>query len=268
MIYQNVIVPAFFTTATFPVNFAHMLKSVPPVSHAVLDLGFAPGTGPPQSLQQFWLGAVAQCHQAKIKVLGYIATANANGTVTQQQICTTGTGVVDQWYAYIPDLDGIFFDEGPVANSTAIAQFYQGIYQCVKAKHPTAVVLLNAAGFNDPNGGWLTSACDIAMFIEDTFASYSAGFSPASWWGKFPPKRVMHTIHNRQQAQLYRALQLAKRRGAGYVYVFDGSSAAYDHLPAYWCEEQIDVFAVALGVRIPASVLAALIATARRRARC
>ena len=38
-----------------------------------------------------------------------------------------------------------------------------------------------------------------------------------------------------------RAGRLARRRNAGNVYVFDGDSSSYDHLPSYWKEEREEV---------------------------
>src|SRR6185369_11690177 len=34
-----------------------------------------------------------------------------------------------------------------------------------------------------------------------------------------------------------RTVQQSKNRGAGRVYVFDGTSGAYDHLPSYWNQQ-------------------------------
>ncbi len=190
----------------------------------------------------------------------------------------THPGYINQWYTLTPTIDGIFFDEGPAPyrftgdpNSTTIAQpvrsFYHAIYDCVLAKpvrpgSPNAnpVVMLNASEYTDSDGWWIMEnnaqsqfrACDIALLYEGTSAKYVTPcdpvnpdgriqYCPGPWWGNYPAERIAHTVHSCPISDLCRVVALGKQRGAGYVYVFDGTSSGYNRLPTYWREEVLVV---------------------------
>lgn len=184
------------------------------------------------------------------------------------------TSFVDLWYSHFNVLvtsngvpvqpDGIFFDEGPYPwrftgcqqNTMPptlcqdVKNFYSALYQYVKTK-PTNhnLVLLNAAGYSETDDWIMTRpAADIALLWEATATQYLANFpaQPPAWWTNplYAPDRVAHTVYDCasplppvNSPQLCQVVAQSKLRGAGHLYVYDGNSSAYNHLPPYWKQE-------------------------------
>lgn len=181
-------------------------------------------------------------------------------------------GWADRWYTLFAPAtpDGIFLDEGPepfrfngrdtpgppVAD--ALRAFYVDLFGHVHTYDGSSsepqIVMLNAAFYTE-NVDWVlgtgaglsSPAADIALLWEETAAKYLQTGpppnhypdSPPSWWTDpaYVPDRIAHTVYACALDQLCDVVMLSKQRGAGYVYVYEGNSAAYNHLPPYWSEE-------------------------------
>lgn len=184
-----------------------------------------------------------------IQVFGYVSTHK--GTV-ELDVCGA---LIDDWFTKHPDLDGIFVDEGPPLDTQHPEQlepawiwdYYgdnhgQGIYGYIKGKKSDARVFLSCVGCQDVG---IFDVCDIAEVVEQDYARYTAKawWDGASepWWANPPAgKGVAHVVHSCPDddgRSMRVAVGLSKRRGAAYVYVFDGGLAAYHSLPAYWDAE-------------------------------
>jgi hypothetical protein len=185
-----------------------------------------------------------RCRNKGQRILGYVSTQNGNRP--RQQIDAD----LDAWYDRYPaQLDGIFLDEGPVFDDSRQA-FYVDLINHIKQTYPgRRTVLLNAAQF--PNK-WVVEVADHVILWEETRDTYRdenkyQAIGPGGqlvgvprWW-KSPEltNRITHIVHTCQTArQMVQVVQLARRRNAGNVYVFDGNSSGYDRLPSYWREER------------------------------
>jgi hypothetical protein len=174
---------------------------------------------------------------------------------------------VDHWYALCPALDGIFFDEGPAAYrftgapagtpfpsgytvDPQIQKFYMDLCSHVKTKvgGRGTHVILNASEFMDE---WVMMGppsqplvADTVVLFEGECAKYEHRYTAQPWIGRYPADRILHVIHSCRgyrclsaRDEMIRMVALAQERGAGNVYVFDGTSSAYNKLPLYWTEE-------------------------------
>jgi hypothetical protein len=125
-------------------------------------------------------------------------------------------------------LTGVFFDIGPNfynggPNDAALNQHYVSLYQQTKKDHPTAKVMLNAAGF--PNDWVMTApAADIANVWETEVAAYAnnylaqgpSGTVPApTWWSSYAGNtgRISNIVYGagKQGRQQHRKSQPHKR---------------------------------------------------------
>ncbi len=158
---------------------------------------------------------------------------------------------------------------GPIAQ--CVKDFYGTIYQYAKTAfaparpghpvlggNPDGTVFLNASQYEPDDGGWImdgpSRACDVANLWEVGIAAYTTTqprptnvypSDPPSWWTdtRSAPYRIAHVVYsvpdevNQNQADMRRVVALSRQRLAGYVFVYDGTPAAYDHLPPYWAVE-------------------------------
>jgi hypothetical protein len=169
---------------------------------------------------------------------------------------------VDRWYA-LP-LDGIFFDEGPDPESfekqginpfphPPVHAFYQAIFDHVKGVTAPGgkLVMLNdavlagnawSATANDAldHMNWVMQTSDIVVSWEADADAFEANYNNRAWLANFPPERFAHVVHTCKDPpaetgrRMARIVEKSKQHGAGFVFVYDGTSNAYDHLPPYW----------------------------------
>ncbi len=291
---MNIIVPAFIPPPGFGLlpDWTQIYSATQTVTTAVLNINLD-NADPQLSFEKFmdskdvkaWQSAAPKLvDEAKLKapslrVLGYVPTDSATQAVPNAPILSGQPrqsyrtladikGYVDHWYRLCPNLDGIFFDEGPAAYRftgltpgppattippgwTVVAevqQFYVDLYNHVKAKAPLGThVILNASEFMDE---WVMGppshppVADTVELFEGECAKYEHRYRAQTWISKYPVDRIIHVIHTcrgyrclSDRDEMIRMVALAQERGAGNVYVFDGTSSAYDKLPTYWTDE-------------------------------
>ena len=141
------------------------------------------------------------------------------------------------------DLDGIFFDEAPT-NCTAPNQYagtdyryYHELSTYVRMKHAGAHFTVLNPGTYSANDCWM-SAFNILMNWENVgLSNYQAKYVDYPWVHKYPAERFWHVLLGVTQGELQTALDLAKARNAGWVYVSDSPDNAYNQVPVYWAAE-------------------------------
>jgi Spherulation-specific family 4 len=232
---QRLAVPAFFplgddwTRIEQAGSKVHLV--VPEFSFSTVD----PATNPDllkAARQQF-----ARCRNKGQKILGYVSTQG--GARNRAAIDAD----IDRWFARYPtQLDGIFFDEGPVAWVDTEA-FYTDLIGGFKARHPQrSLAMLNAPQYPHE---WVLAEADFVILWEEDEAAYVNHYgaldanqnviAPPGWWKKRANRnRIVHVVHGCPGAKLGNVVRLSKKRNAGRLYVFDGGSGAYDRLPTYW----------------------------------
>ncbi len=260
---QRLIVPIFTQDPAVLQQSVNAIASCPSASAIVIDFGIGCGTSSPNSA----LATVVASAQAKgLKVYGYVTSALACDTrVCSTAACQPGCDTafphdvesmkryIDDWYDWYK-LDGIFFDEGLKSGDPCIHdRYYQPLYDYVKtAINPNArgrTVLLNMSGYQqDPR---VFSLADIVLLWEGAATEY-LGCDPAvqpcyveppsSFFDQTHPRTFSNTMllaHSVSSTQLSTVIQLFgdATHNAGWVYAYDGTAAAYDHVPYYWSTE-------------------------------
>jgi Spherulation-specific family 4 len=143
-------------------------------------------------------------------------------------------------------VDGIFFDEAPTdcnaKNPFLPTQFlyYEALTNYVREKAGARITVLNPGTYS-PSDCWM-GITNILMNWEDQgLASYQDHYVDFAWVHKYPPDRFWHIVYGMSANQLPVALELAKQRNAGWVYLTQETGNPYASPPQYWTAENAAV---------------------------
>jgi hypothetical protein len=139
-------------------------------------------------------------------------------------------------------VDGIFLDEVPTdcnaSNPYFSTQFlyYQQLTNHVREKAGARLTVLNPGTYS-PGDCWM-GITNILMNWEDQgLETYRTSYVDYSWVHKYPPDRFWHIVYGMGADQVPEALELAKQRNAGWVYLTNEISNPYASPPKYWAAE-------------------------------
>jgi Spherulation-specific family 4 len=139
-------------------------------------------------------------------------------------------------------VDGMFFDEAPTdckaSNPFLPTQFlyYEALTNYVREKAGARVTVLNPGTYS-PSDCWM-GITNILMNWEDQgLANYENNYVDYAWVHKYPPDRFWHIVYGMREDQLQAALELAKQRNAGWVYLTQETGNPYASPPQYWGAE-------------------------------
>ena len=211
---QSLAIPAYFYPGSL---WTQATNAAPKVKLMVMN----PASGSGTSSDPNYVTAVSQARAAGIKVVGYVYThyGARPAAEVKQEITNYKT-----WY----QVDGIFFDEAADDDTPALLNYYQDLANFTR-QTSNQKVILNPGTF--PAEAYLTIA-DIVLTFEGKYKTYAAA-QPPSWVAHYPPNRFWNIIYGANIGQTYRALDLAKQRNVGYVYITnDQFENPYDTLPA------------------------------------
>jgi hypothetical protein len=139
-------------------------------------------------------------------------------------------------------VDGIFFDQAPTDCNAPNSYFpnmflyYQELTNYVRQKVGARITVLNPGNYS-PDDCWM-SITNILMNWENTsYSAYQTSYIDYPWVHQYPPDRFWHVILGVPQAQMPAAISLAQSRNAGWVYISDSATNAYNQVPVYWSAE-------------------------------
>jgi len=215
---EHLVVPAYFA----PGYWAQATRSTAPPADMILDItGVGAGTAPDPEFRTL----VSEAKAAGITLLGYSSTVDGQRPVAQVEADVRDYAA---WYG----VTSIFLDR--VSGQPQQIPYYQQLAGYIHRTNPGSQVWLNPGIFPDQR---YMSIGDVVMVFEGTYARYLALDVPG-WVRNYPASKFAHTIYATPGADLANALGLARSRGAGYVYVTDGTgSNPYQALPSYWPNE-------------------------------
>ncbi len=224
---QKIAIPSYFyPSAPVPSGLWQQLESnVPTVGLAVVN----PNSGPGAASDANYAQLVSTKPQG-LKMIGYVYSQGGARALSSVE------ADIDKYYAWYPQIDGIFVDEADNTSCTTESNYYLPLYNYIKGKSASATVVLN------PGTSTLecyVNASDILITFESTYSSYSGTWSSAhSWETKYPANRFWHLVHTTSSAQWSSALSLSQQRNAGWVYVTDDvMNNPWDTLATYFSSE-------------------------------
>jgi len=217
---QKTFVPAYFDAGGWPQ--ATVGKHAP----SAMILNPATGIGAGTAANPAYQSAVTQARARGIMVLGYSSTANGARPVAQIEADVRN---YKAWYG----VTGVFLDS--VDGTASELPYYRHLANYIHRTIPGSSVWLNAGVYPDQR---YMSIGNVLMVFEGTYAQYRAVQVPG-WAHDFPAARFANTIYDAVTgAQANNAMNLARSRNAGYVYVTNLSGGnPYDALPSYWSSE-------------------------------
>lgn len=222
---QTIAVPSYFYPCSSgnKCYWSLLNAAVPKVGLAIIN----PDSGPGSSADKNYVKQVKKTKKAGALVLGYVYTNYANRSLSDVE---ADINAYYQWYG----IDGIFIDQAYYADCSQ-ASYYETLNSYIKSKGGRVTVI---------NPGTNTQECyvnvaDMLVIFEGTYKSYKK-WVPSSWVKNYSSNKFWHIIYSTSASQLQSALQLSKKRKAGWFYVTNaGGSNPYDTLPtgAYWAKE-------------------------------
>jgi hypothetical protein len=219
---QSMAVPAYFYAGPYWIQ---MERARPVLQLAVMNPASGPGAAPdPQ-----YVTTVRAAQATGITVVGYVHTSDAARSLSAVE---SDVNAYYRWYA----VNGIFFDEA--STNCADASYYAKLNSFVKAKGGIARTILNPG--TQTNECYLPVA-DILLTFEGSDTQYVNSYSAPSWVARYSPTHFWHVIYGASTVSaMTHAIQLSKRRGAGFVYVTSATlQNPYSVLPRglYWSKE-------------------------------
>lgn len=170
--------------------------------------GYGPGTAQIPAFQTVILAAQA----AGCKVLGYIATdyrTRPLASVFQ---------AIDDFYAFYPTIDGLFFDT--VADNQF--DYYYQIRQYYLSRPRNIMVLNPGTTTVESYMLLLTGEFDAMLNFESDYATYLT-FTPPAYQINYDMRKFWHLVHDVPgSAEANIALKLAQQNWVGNIFVTDG----------------------------------------------
>jgi hypothetical protein len=213
-------VPAYYAPGA---EWDHLIASAPTVGMIV----FNPASGPGTATDPAYTDALARAKAAGITVLGYVATSY--GARAEADIIAD----INRYYdLYAPA--GIYFAEGPMdADCTAMEEMYHRMALAVRARDAHAALAVG------------TRYCptyivffDMMVQFARNWTEYQNEYTVPSWMPANSPQRFIHFIHSVPAEDAGRAMSLVISRGAGWVFVTDGTDPnPWGALPPYFDAE-------------------------------
>jgi hypothetical protein len=184
-----------------------------------------PNNGPGGSRTTDYASGIAKLQQAGIKVIGYVATG-----YTSRGVATVEADI-NQWKAFYPTLQGIFFDEQ--SNTPGDETFYKTVSGYAKAQGLTFTV----GNPGTDTGPSFIGAVDVGLIYESfglpgssRMAGWHSGFAKSNF-GIIP-----------YGAALDHAYVKAAKAMVGYIYVTnDDLPNPWDSLPSYFADLLADL---------------------------
>jgi hypothetical protein len=192
---------------------------------AIMNVFNGPGSSPDSN----YVAAVNSFRAAGGRVIGYVHSSYTDRPLQQ---VLNDIDRYDNWY----NIDGIFVDEMANMGPAERLNYYEDIYDHVKAIDPNWEVMGNPGTTTlEQYLTWPTA--DRLMVFENVGSSYP-GYTPSSWNFNYDRSAFIHLVHTEpSQANMLSHLTLAVQNNAGGIYVTDDVLPnPWDRLPNYWTQ--------------------------------
>jgi hypothetical protein len=179
--------------------------------------------------------AIQKARKKGISVIGYVHTGYG-----QRDLATVKKDIDGVYQNYL--VDGIFFDETPTdctaatsANESTYA-YYQELAGYVRARQTGGKLVILNPGTQPANDCWMSLADILVTAESSSLKDYKKNYQDQAWFHRYAPDRFWHIVYNvSDSTDFSTVLALSQQRGAGWVYITDGTSAnPYRKPPAYW----------------------------------
>jgi hypothetical protein len=184
-----------------------------------------PNNGPDTARSSSYTSGIAKLQQAGIVVIGYVATGYTSRGIPAVE------ADIDQWKAFYPVLQGIFFDEQ--SNTAGDEGFYKTVSQYSKSKGLTFTV----GNPGTDTGPSFVGAVDVGLIYESFGLPGTSNLT--GWHSGFPKSNFGIIPYG---AALDHAYVKAAKALVGYIYVTnDDLPNPWDTLPSFFADLLADL---------------------------
>jgi hypothetical protein len=251
---QRIGVPAYWAPdAAGSARFDVLAQAAPTVDVVVVN---GPANGVPTPFDAATATQIRKLRDAGVTVLGYVDTGYLGrtglGTSAGSTRIADWRAQADReaagWFALYGEhgLAGVFLDQVTATCGTddVLVDAYHRIADRLRERTPDAFVALNPGTGADE---CYAEVGDTMVVFENTYQAYRS-WSPPEWVSRHPARSFWHLVYDAPTTtELRDAVNLAKQRNAGYVYVtadaIHTTGSPWDTVPAadYWYDEVCQV---------------------------
>lgn len=182
--------------------------------------------------------AIRQARRKGIFVVGYVYTGYG-----QRDSAIVRKDIDSVFQNYL--VDGIFFDEVPTDCNAATPKsgttyrYYQDLANYVRSRQAGGRIVILNPGTQPPNDCWMSLANILVSAESNGIKDYTQNYQDQAWFHRYSPNRFWHIVYNvAEKSNFDKVVSMSRERGAGWVYITDGSSNnPYAQPPAYWSLE-------------------------------
>ncbi|MDD4930949.1 MAG: spherulation-specific family 4 protein [Candidatus Colwellbacteria bacterium] len=213
---QSAIIPAYFYPGS---EWDRTLKSLNKEETAI----FNPASGAGKKVNPDYVKLTDQASARGADLAGYVYVEYGKRDIDSVR------AEIDNYYDWYKT-SSIFID-GASSDKEDIA-YYEYLADYIREKG--GKVILNPGTVPDEE---YMSIVDLVIVTEGKYADYINREFP-EWMSKYPASKFGHLVYEVPEDSLSKALELSKKRNAGFIYLTDdGGGNPWDKLPTYWQEE-------------------------------
>jgi hypothetical protein len=185
-----------------------------------------PFNGPASERNPDYTRAVTALHSAGGHVIGYVYTSYTARLLAEVK------ADIDRYISFY-SIDGFFVDEMNNTAEPASYAYYADLYQFIKAKSNTYLVVGNPGTSTQEE--YLSRPCADSLVVFENYAGYDQ-YQADFWTTNYPANRFGHLVYAvSAAATMSNYVHLAQARNAGFIFITDDLLPnPWDTLPAYW----------------------------------
>ena len=159
------------------------------------------------------------------KILGYVPTTY--GKRSEADVKSD----IDKWFSWY-SIDGIFLDE--MQSDTGYEQYYQNIYNYIKSKSLSALVVDNPGEDSSESCLYYNGSrvADVLCIFENGIGINNV--TSASWISKYSSKNFYMLPYNISSSNWQSTVDTAATKNCGWIYCTDTLGNTWDTLPSYF----------------------------------
>ena len=202
-------------------------KRIPIV--AIINPNNGPDGNPPN---RDYARGLEDLKQADVTTIGYVHTQYGDRPIAEVK------RDIDLYYQYF-GVRGIFIDES--ASNVAEIDYYQDIYNYIKAKGDRELVIINPGTHTDRE--YITRPAADTSVIFENYSHVWGEYQPQAYVDSNQSEHFASLIHSVSDAATMKShLDKAVESNIGYIYITDDSpnnddGDPWNSLPPYWQEE-------------------------------
>ena len=220
---MKVMVPAYFNASSSNwATLAAQASKMPGNLYAIAN----PNSGPGAVMDSSYQTVINNVRSNSGKILGYVSTAY--GKRSEADIKSD----IDKWFSWY-SIDGIFLDEMQI--TTGHVQYYQDIYNYIKSKNSSALVVDNP-GYHLIDSCYLfyngSRVTDVLCIYENSIGIDN--ITPPSWMSEYSSENFYMLPYNISSSNWQSTIEKAATKNCGWIYCTDTLQNPWGTLPSYF----------------------------------